>query len=129
MGVFDKYECDGQISLFDIIEPPKVNKLEVYLEEAILHGTGFAGGKKRVEELYQKNMTPSERTSAIKKEYGLGGCGWPLDGYGLYGYNTFSDGLEIEWKDEDGKHEQTFGWKHVETVIHKLVSQGKYISS
>ena len=129
MSVFDNYVCDGQMSLSDFLEQPTVDKVAQYLEEAILYGTGFTGGKKRVEQLYQENMTTSERCSAIKKEYGIGGCGWPLDGYGLQGYNTFNDGLTIYWRDENGFNKQIFSWNHVENVIHQLVSKRKYTSS
>ena len=120
-----KYECYGQISLFDEPTQPEKN-IDDYLKEAIIHGTGFVDGKKRVYELYQKNITVSERIHEIKKEYGIGGAGWPLEGYGLHGYNTFGKGITIEWRDEKGNHEKKFDWKDVEKVIHRLVDSGEY---
>lgn len=129
MSVFDKYECEGQMSLFDLIEPQEQPKADIeknYLEDAIMRGTVFVDGKKRVYELYQKNMTPSDRANAIKKEYGLGGAGWPLEGYGMHGYDTYHGGLKIEWRDETGEHEKVFQWKQVEEVIRRLVDSGKY---
>lgn len=50
-------EIEGQISLFDLMGPqeqPPVDITEEYLKEAIMHGTGFTNGKKRVYEFYQK---------------------------------------------------------------------------
>lgn len=75
----------GQISLFDMFgqsDKPDID-IQSYLKEAIMHGTGFVGGKERVYKLYQQEMQPQERAYAIKKEYGIGGAGWPLEGYGL----------------------------------------------
>ncbi|MGN0348214.1 MAG: hypothetical protein ACI4DR_01625 [Roseburia sp.] len=118
----------GQISLFDMLGQSDKSDVDVqsYLKEAIMSGTCFVNGKKRVYELYQKNMTPSERARAIKEEYGLGGAGWPLDEYGLHGYDSFHNGLTIEWRDETGDHKKTFNWNEVERVIRSLVESGEY---
>lgn len=122
-------DIEGQISLFDIFNQPdnlNIDIIQSYLTEAIMHGTGFENGKKRVYEFYQKNMTPSERAAAIKKEYGLGGAGWPIEGYGLHGYDSFHNGLTIKWRDELGNHKKLFKWNEVEKVIHRLVNHGDY---
>lgn len=122
-------DIEGQISLFDTFgqsDKPDTD-IQSYLKEAIMHGTGFVGGKKRVCELYQKEMQPSERATAIKEEYGIGGAGWPLEGYGLHGYNSYHNGLTIEWIDETGNHEKLFKWSEVEKVIHGLVVEGQYL--
>lgn len=71
-------------------------------------------------------MTASDRTKAIKEEYGLGGAGWPLEGLGLHGYDTYHGGLRIEWRDATGEHEKVFQWKQVEEIIHRLVNSGQY---
>lgn len=116
----------GQLSLFDMIEQPSKDVAEKYLEEVVLRGTGFVHGKKRVYQFYQETMTATERTQRIKKEYGLGGAGWPLDGYGLHGYDTYSNGIKIQYRTELGEYEKIFAWKQVEEVIHSLVDSGKY---
>lgn len=121
-------DIEGQISLFDVLgqsDKPDTD-IQSYLKEAIMHGTGFANGKKRVCELYQQEMSSQERAYAIKKKYGIGGAGWPLEGYGLHGYNSYHNGLTIEWKDESGNHEKLFKWNEVEKVIHRLVDIGEY---
>ena len=120
-------DIDGQISLFDILNPQKASHpIEEYLKEAIMRGTGFSRGKERVYELYHKDMTQSERAEKIKKEYGICGAGWPIEGYGLHGYDTYHGGFRIEWRDEIGDHEKLYNWNEVEKVIHSLVDSGEY---
>lgn len=122
-----KYECEGQISLFDSIVESSVKTVDDYAEEAIMRGTGFTNGKKRVYEMYQRDMTKSDRADAIKKEYGLGGAGWPLEGYGLHGYDSFyRRGLRLKFRDELGEHVEIVPWKRVEQIIQRLVESGKY---
>lgn len=119
------------MSIFDFLDKPKVDNpqednMGKYLKEAIMHGTGFVGGKERVYKLYQQEMTSKERAYAIKKEYGIGGAGWPIDGCGLHGYMSDAKGIKIEWIDEAGNHEKLFNWDDVERVIYSLVETGEY---
>lgn len=124
----DNYMCDNQMSMFDFIEKPREKTIDDYAEEAILYGTGFVNGKKRVYELYQKDMSSGDRAKQIRNEYGQGGAGWPLKGYGLHGYDTFhAGGLRIQYRDAEGEHEHMISWKKVEEIIERLVSSGKYI--
>lgn len=98
-----------------------------YVTEVLLRGSGYSGGKARIIEMYNKNMTSKERAAAIKKEYGLGGAGWPLDGYGVRGYDTFhAKGLHIEWRDEKGEKEGYLSWSDVEKYIHDMVKMNTY---
>lgn len=123
----DNYVCDNQMSIFDLVYETREKSIDDYAEEAILHGTGFVGGKKRVHELYQKDMASSDRAKQIKKEYGTGGAGWSLEGYGLHGYDSYhAGGLRIQYRDADGEHEHIISWKKVEEIIHHLVLRGKY---
>lgn len=120
-------QCEGQISLFDTVETQNTSDpIEAYLKQAIMRGTGFAGGKDRVTNLYKENLTSRERAKRIKEEYGLGGAGWPLKGYGLHGYDTFFNGFRIQWRDENGEHEKTVDWNYVERIIHNLIDCQKY---
>ena len=121
-------DISGQISLFDTFgQSDKTNTdIQSYLKEAIMRGTGFENGNKRVYELYRKNTEPSERVQAIKKLYGIGGAGWPIEGYGLRGYNSLNNGITVEWRDETGDHEKTFNWNDVEHTIQGLVKSGDY---
>jgi hypothetical protein len=120
-------QCEGQINLFDMFnEQNASNTVKLYLEEAVLYGTGFTGGKERIAKLYKENLTQKERMYRIKKEYGVGGAGWPLYGNGLHGYETCAEEFKIKWRDEIGKHEKSESWESVEKVIHSLINQKQY---
>jgi N12 class adenine-specific DNA methylase len=98
-----------------------------YIVEALLHGSGFVNGKKRIYEMYQNIPNTTERAAAIKKEYGTGGAGWPIEGYGLHGYDTFkSKGLRLQWRDEEGEKEGYLSWRKVEAELGVLVMLGEY---
>ncbi len=60
-----------------------------FIKQVVLRGTGFAGGRSRVCEIFHTEVDAGTRAKRIKQEYGQGGAGWPLEGYGLHGYDTF----------------------------------------
>ncbi|MDF2907780.1 MAG: methylase, partial [Herbinix sp.] len=98
-----------------------------YVVEVILRGSGFANGKGRIATIYQNESVPSERAKLIKKEYGLGGAGWPIDGYGLHGYDTFKNqGIRFKWRDEEGEKEGYVSWAVIEREIGALILTGSY---
>lgn len=78
-----------------------------YIVSVLKRGTGFVDGKKRVYNIIQTEPAKSERVRQIRSEFGLGGAGWPLEGYGLHGYDTFktSKGMRFQWRDEEGEKE------------------------
>lgn len=98
-----------------------------FIVQTLLRGSGFVGGKKRIYEMYQKDMSTTERAKKLKAEYGIGGAGWPLEGYGLHGYDTFkSKGLRLQWRDEEGEKEGYISWSTIEREIAALVMLGEY---
>ena len=98
-----------------------------YVVEALMHGSGFVGGKQRIYDFYQNIMDAGERTKRIMQEYGLGGSGWPLEGYGLHGYDSFSSkGIKLQWRDEEGEKVGYLSWKVVEKEIGALILAGEY---
>jgi N12 class adenine-specific DNA methylase len=98
-----------------------------YIVHTLLRGTGFVNGMARVSEIFENVMEASERAKLIKKEYGQGGAGWPLEGYGLHGYDTFgAKGLRLQWRDEEGEKEEYISWKTVESEIATLILSGAY---
>lgn len=109
---------------------PKLEKVvpHEYVLEVLTKGTGFVGGKVRVFNFYyERKLSKAERVKAIKESYGEGGAGWPLDGYGLHGYDTFtSKGIRFTWRDEEGEKEGYLSWSEVEKEIESLVLAGKY---
>ncbi|MGN0154646.1 MAG: DEAD/DEAH box helicase family protein [Lachnospiraceae bacterium] len=77
--------------------------------------------------MYQKDMSTTERAKKLKAEYGIGGSGWPIEGYGLHGYDTYkSKGLRLQWRDEEGEKEGYISWNTIEREIAALVMLGEY---
>ena len=127
--IIPKYQCIGQMNIFDFLEDNNIkNDADKMIEEVLLRGTGFVGGKQRVCNFYlQSELTSAKRANLIKKEYGTGGAGWPLDGYGVHGYDTYKgDGITIYFRDESGEHKKVVSWNKVEKWIGKFISEGKY---
>ncbi|SEW00557.1 helicase-related protein [[Clostridium] fimetarium] len=125
---FDAVNSEKKLGRFTYMSPKK--ELIVphdYIIDVIKRGTGFEGGKHRVYDIFHNIMEPSERAKRIKKEYGLGGAGWPIDGYGLHGYDSFkSQGLRFQWRDEEGEKEGYLSWSVVESEIGALIMAGEY---
>lgn len=113
---------------YTYVEPKKEAIIpHEYIVQTLLRGTGFVNGMTRVSEIFENVMEASERAKLIKKEYGQGGAGWPLQGYGLHGYDTFrAQGLRLQWRDEEGEKEGYISWKTVESEIATLILTGAY---
>lgn len=113
---------------YTYVEPKKEAIIpHEYIVQTLLRGTGFVNGMTRVSEIFDNVMEASERAKLIKKEYGQGGAGWPLEGYGLHGYDSFAaQGLRLQWRDAEGEKEGYISWKAVESEISKLILTGVY---
>ncbi len=113
---------------YSYIEPKKeMNIPQEYIRETLLRGSGFENGKERIYRMYDEIQDKNLRANAIKKEYGLGGAGWPIEGYGLHGYDSFgSKGLKLEWRDEEGEKVGYLSWSRVEREIAVLIAKGEY---
>lgn len=98
-----------------------------FIKQVVLRGTGFAGGRSRVCEIFHSEVDAGTRAKRIKQEYGQGGAGWPLEGYGLHGYDTFhGQGIRFQWRDEEGEKEGYVSWKNIEKEIGVLIMTGEY---
>lgn len=98
-----------------------------YIRQVLLQGSGFAHGKRRIYGIFDTVSDSGERVKRIKKEYGQGGAGWPIDGYGLHGYDTFhGKGLRFQWRDEEGEKEGYLNWNAVERELSVLIMTGEY---
>ena len=94
-----------------------------------MRGTGFVGGQGRVCKIFETEIDAGTRAKRIKAEYGQGGAGWPVDGLGLHGYDTFhGNGLRFQWRDEDGEVEGYVSWKDIEKELGVLILTGEYQS-
>lgn len=98
-----------------------------YIRQVLLRGSGFSHGKRRIYEIFDTIADPDERVKRIKKEYGQGGTGRIVDGYGLHGYDTFhGKGLRFQWRDEEGEKEGYLNWNAVERELSVLIMTGEY---
>ena len=98
-----------------------------YIKQVLMRGTGFVGGKGRVCKIFETEIDAGTRAKRIKAEYGQGGAGWPVDGLGLHGYDTFhGNGLRFQWRDEDGEVEGYVSWKDIEKELGVLIFTGEY---
>ena len=122
----NSYEYRGQ--KFTYINPKK--ELVVppdFIKQVVLRGSGFVNGRTRICKIFQTEIDAGTRAKLIKKEYGLGGAGWPLEGYGLHGYDSFhTQGLRFQWRDEEGEKEGYVSWKNIESEISILIMTGEY---
>lgn len=106
---------------------PELAVPQEYLQQALLKGNGFSQGKQQIYEIFAKVSDAGERAKQIKKAYGQNGAGWPLEGYGLHGYDTYQGkGLHIQWRDKEGEKEGYVSWKAVEQNIHAMIEAGEY---
>jgi cephalosporin-C deacetylase-like acetyl esterase len=104
---------EHQISMFDT-EPL------TEFQEALLHGSGFEGGKHRIYsaalQLPFKNFS-----SFLKKEYGIGGFSFK-DGFVDYG----SSGICM-WKFRSDKRSD-YSWNEVAKAIKQLIATDMYLN-
>ena len=113
---------------YTYIEPKKELVVPAeYVKQTLIRGSGFENGRTRICKIYETEIDAGTRARLVKKEYGQGGAGWPLEGYGLHGYDTFhSQGLRFQWRDEEGEKEGYISWKTVEKEIGVLIMTGEY---
>ena len=126
-----QFEQDRKAALagkYNYLNPKKSATVpSEYIKQVLMRGTGFIGGKSRVCKIYETEIDAGTRAKRIKAEYGQGGAGWPLEGYGLHGYDTFhGNGLRFQWRDEDGEVEGYVSWKDIEKELGVLILTGEY---
>ena len=124
----EKDRKDALSGKYNYLNPKKSATVpKEYIKQVLMRGTGFIGGKGRVCEIFQSEIDAGTRAKRIKAEYGQGGAGWPVDGLGLHGYDTFhGNGLRFQWRDEDGEVEGYVSWKDIEKELGVLILTGEY---
>ena len=96
------------------------------IDRALRGGSGFSGGKMRIQALYDTQPNAKERADYLKNEYGIGGRSW-----------TFSDGSS-GFVDYGGKgilirrygydQEVRLHWNMVERKIGDLIRRDEYLN-
>jgi len=97
--------------------------------DLLSHGTGFVNGKERVRDYFVENHSKDEKIKFLKKEYGIGGFGFPHEGKKNFVHYSMSDakGIEIKYLDKDGiNHEELISWNTVEKETTFLIGKGWY---
>ena len=124
----EKDRKDALSGKYNYLNPKKSATVpKEYIKQVLMRGTGFIGGKGRVCEIFQSEVDAGTRAKRIKAEYGQGGAGWPVEGPGLHGYDTFhGNGLRFQWRDEDGEVEGYVSWKNIEKELGVLIMTGEY---
>ena len=137
--------ADLQLSFFDAHIPTEAQQIEkidqaesektpsaFILSQAEIenelrkHGSGFAGGKQRIMELYQTQPDRSLRAKALAKEYGIGGHSHDfLDGSRGF-VNHDWKGLEFDHYPEHQKI--TLKWAQVEKYIDLMIQSDRYLT-
>lgn len=98
-----------------------------FIRQVFLKGNGFEYGKRRIYHIFETVSDPGERVKWIQKEYGQGGAGWPVSGYGLHGYDTYhGKGIRFQWRDEEGEKDGYLNWNAVERELSVLIMTGEY---
>ena len=128
MSRFEQERKEALAGKYNYLNPKKSPTVpHEYIKTVVLRGTGFIGGKGRVCEIFHTEIDAGTRAKRIKEEYGTGGAGWPIEGYGLHGYDTFhGSGLRFQWRDEEGEVEGYVSWKEIEKEIGALILTREY---
>ncbi len=97
------------------------------LDRILRLGTGFAGGRNRLAELYRQSPDEKTAVAALKKEYGTGGRSYTfLDGREGFVEHSPAMGIRLQWYDPSG--EAVISWTDAEKRIRQLISEGSYLS-
>ena len=131
MQKFQQEMADAKSGKYNYLNPKKASVVpSEYVKEVVLRGTGFVGGRGRVCKIFETEIDAGTRAKRIKAEYGIGGSGWPIEGLGLHGYDTFKGhGIRFQWRDEEGEVEGYVSWRDIEKEISALILTGEYCCS
>ena len=119
IGKIDQAESEKLPSAFVLSQAEIENELRK-------HGSGFAGGKQRIIELYQTQPDRKLRAKALAKEYGIGGHSHDfLDGSRGF-VNHDWRGMEFDRYPEHQKI--TLKWAQVEKYIDLMIQSDRYLT-
>ena len=93
----------------------------------MLKGSGFADGKKRIQEFFSQQHDERECASFLSNEYGIGGSSHALDTRPITHMWHDSKGITVSSFDSDDKFLIT--WSVAATLISNLVKEGRYLPS
>ena len=97
------------------------------IDNYLASGSGFANGKYRIYEQYQKSLSLKENADFLKKEYGTGG-GTYAGGVSDYNYDCDAKGVRIRKGYEENAPEIRMNWTEVAKEIGRLISDDRYLN-
>ena len=101
---------------------------DLLVERVMQRGPLTAGKKEQVYEFAQTHPTGSEFTTFLKKLYGYEGFSGDEMGVKYAMFN--SEGVTIEWQDEQGETQETkLSWARAAGVVQRLVDEGRYLET
>src|SRR5690625_3448319 len=108
-----------QLDLFSTETEEKIH--ETFIKD-LKRGSGFSGGKKRIYDLFNQNLSKTETIKLLKDEYGIGGMSTVASG----GYRQRHDskGIKIDIP-KVGKKQYT--WSQVYDALFNLIETGEYL--
>ena len=119
IGKIDQAESKKLPSAFVLSQAEIENELRK-------HGSGFAGGKQRIIELYQTQPDRKLRAKALAKEYGIGGHSQDfLDGSSGF---VNHDGKGLEFDHYSDHQKVTLSWTQVEKYIDLMIQSDRYLT-
>jgi len=104
-----------------LFEDSLEEKFQKTIMEDLKRGSGFEDGKKRIKEMYKKDITKSERIKLLKDEYGVGGYSFRASGGIRQSHD--SKGITIELYTGEEKH---YNWNELHDLILTLINIGQY---
>lgn len=101
---------------------------DLLVERVMQRGPLTAGKKEQIYEFAQTHPTGSEFTTFLKKLYGYEGFSGDEMGVKYAMFN--SEGVTIEWQDEQGEAQETkLSWARAAGVVQRLVDEGRYLET
>lgn len=101
---------------------------DLLVERVMQRGPLTAGKKEQIYEFAQTHPTGSEFTAFLKKLYGYEGFSGDEMGVKYAMFN--SEGVTIEWQDEQGETQETkLSWARAAGVVQRLVDEGRYLET
>ena len=99
---------------------------DLLVERVMQKGPLTTGKKEQIYEFAQTHPTGSEFTAFLKKLYGYEGFSGDEMGVKYAMFN--SEGVTIEWQDEQGETQETkLSWARAAGVVQRLVDEGRYL--
>lgn len=119
-----------QLNIFSFLDKPTEIKTFNPIEEFTLRGSGFANGKKRIQNFFLSNNSISDRVKFLKNEYGVGGFGMPCDKpFVLHDGWSNASGCQCQYLNEDMQNVTVdISYNDLADAIQTLISDGRYES-